>query len=263
MFTQLEVFKFGLYAERVHRLALDIALQATQHGNGIAVVADETRNLGVKLHGIFDKIYNNPSEKININDSILELRFLAVNCSIELLAVSGYRNHAKSTMQLAVLIDEIMNLTNDLMNLLGYKKVLPPIIPAPLHKSRVADTPIPCMIMTVNGVDFVESIRNVREVVYCDNSIENGMLSIRGMSIPLLSSLKPQGDINYCALVSFDYNRPETLFALPIDTLPTIFQSAIGVTANYKGTLPRNYIRECWDGEEDHQLVFLEYANIK
>lgn len=80
--------------------------------------------------------------------------------------------------------------------------------------------------------------------------------------------LHPQGKLpventapkNYIIL-NTDYAKPNNVFALPVDSVPTIFRSHIGKSSKAAG-ISQEFVRECWQCEEGRQMVFLDYEKL-
>lgn len=267
MLNEMELFKFGLLAERAHRLGLDIALQASSLGEkSIGIIADEARNIGEKLYRVFDRTKANQLQNFDIEEEIVQLECLTTNGCIEMLRIGNYANH--HTLTLAVIFDEMMNLANDLKKLLQYKTELPQIIPNVFPRNPAVDISIKCIIMTIGGIDFCENIQYVAEIIrYNADNICGDILSVRGHKIPIIDcydklSLEKPTETKMLVIINTDYAEQGRTFAIPVDTLPTVFKSDIGVSTNIYEQPMQKYIRECWNCEENRKILFLDYLKI-
>ncbi len=269
MYTQKQLIMFGLYAERAHRLAFDIALSSSelsQYGRGMAIVADETRNVGNKLYSLFK---NDSTCENGVVDAVLQLKYLAVNGCLEMMRL--HESTITLKKRLAVILDEIRNLTKDIQILFGIKQELPQILPrvakenAVIKSDMIFNTGIRFVIFSIGGVSFCETSNNVVEVLYLDpTAVDEQYLTVRKQKLPI---------VNYYKKLSLD-GKPHSIlrvqavhegeikdYAVLIDGLPEVFFSGIGVTSKPKG-IPDELIRECWDCEEDLQMLFLDYTKF-
>ncbi len=271
MLNELEVYKLGVLAERARSLSLEIAIRAycLEHiGKGFAVVAEETRNMSFMLYRVFDELKANPEKKIeNIEDSMLMIKQLVINGYIELLHIEKTGKGTSNAMPLAVILEDVKTLTEDVAKLFKYEHELPVIIPKVSPKNAVVTDKLNCIVMTVGGVDFVESIQFVNEVCHVCLTLESREVCIRGINIPVVDvynklNLKAPEQIKFAAIVNSDYTRKGEFFAIPLDTLPTIIKSDAGISSCVKNSAVGELVRECWNCEEGKQMIFLDYAKL-
>ena len=165
--------KLEIYTERLHRLAFDLALQASQgdtNWKGIAIVADETRTMSLRLYTMLEK-ESMESLPASIMDALLQIEYLSFNGWLEMLRIgvdfdpnknyilpSGSRN-------LSVIFDEIRNVARDmrgLFNLAETHSDLPQ--PELKNESRVSNAKLFLLQATIGGEAFVENAAYVEEV---------------------------------------------------------------------------------------------------
>ncbi len=273
MYTKQQLYKFGVYSERAHRLAMDIAMQSALLGEkGLAVIADETRGIGIKLCNAVDECFNTEECNLRLEDEIKSLAALALNGAIEMLHVSGFANHHLPTLPIAVIMDEIRLLTVELMNLLGYTPPQSYVMPVVNPVSPVVGVDIFCLIMRVNGIELFENVRYISEVArqphiqYGSSSeTDNSVLLLRGQRIPILKFNKKAevtSEHEYFVIVNTDYCGEDGSYALPVDTLPELFRSKVGMSTSYSGDFTSSFYRECWNCEEGRQMLFCDYRKI-
>lgn len=267
MLTEKQLIKFGLYSERAHRLAFDIAMQAGSLGeNGIAIIADETRNVGIKLHRMFD---GDEQNKDAILDAVSQLKYLALNGWLEILRVANYQLYYKPTMPLAVILDEINNLTNDIETAFNTTKELPLIRQKVAPQNLVITSDIHCISFFVGDLLFTENVRFVKEVLYYGNGdsvqLEDGCVKLRGINIPVIRPDKltsKNENKKTLLIINIDYSEKAKQIAVPTETFPAVFRSSIGVSTECKEVICKDFVRECWTCEEDSQMLFLDYDKL-
>lgn len=281
--TQNEIVKFGLYAERAHRLALDIALYSSalgRDGMSFAVIADEVRGIGIKLHKAFDQFGNG---KFDINDDLHQLEYLSINLSFEALRNSLERGESYRYKPFAVLMDEIQNLIQDIKEFMHFDRPARPSIFQANPKSMVLGEKFYFTTFTVGGEDFTENIAYVNEIALAvPENQKDGKFQLRGMEIPIVNigkmNLKVKNEVHPMLIVNTDYAKQPTkciqsthpmigqnsdLFAIPIDSIPVIFLSYAGQNNLPTSTIQSQFVRECWNCEEGHQMIFLNYENLQ
>lgn len=272
MYTERELIKFSLLVERAHRLAFDMALCAAElgeQGRGMAIVADESRNFATKVQSFLDSCDIN---KETISDATLEMRYLAVNGCLEMLRLHENKLHTKK--KLAVIFDEVRNIADDVAQAFDISSELPLILPRVLQKSTIVpdnivmSSDLRFVVFEIGGKQFCESTTNVREIfLYPVDKIADTSVKIRGEDIPLLhchSELNlqlPQKKFLPLVIISANYQTIPTQYAFAIDGVPDIFFASIGRNVNPKN-IPSEFIRECWNCEEERQMMFLNYAAI-
>lgn len=264
MYTNCELIKFGLYAERAHRLAFDLALLASglgQYGKGMAIIADETRNIGIKLHKLL--ISEDEASLSEIQDEILELKYLFVNGWLESLRL--HESQLTPKKRISVIMDELINLVKDIECALGIKSALPMVTPKVTERNKILNKSELFFLFTIGGKPFCEAMQNVLEVfLYTPEECakEPAMVNIRGYKLPLLDyydklSVAKNG-AQTILRISTEYEKEPKEYALLIDGKPEIFCSYLGVSSQAVG-VPKELVRECWDCEENMQMQFLNY----
>lgn len=263
MYTQKQLIKFGLYAERAHRLAFDIALSAaelSQYGKGMAIIADETRNIGKQLYSLFD--HDNKDEK-SILDAILQLKYLSINGSLELMRI--HESQLTLKKRLAVILEEIKHLTIEIEHTFGIKHKLPPIIPKVSNANTVLNDKVMFVVFTIGGITFFETSDNVLEIFDAKRiMLKNDFIYIRGEKFPLLNYYDilsiDSKESSSVLVVNMKYQDSSQTYAILTDDIPEFLNSTIGCHTE-STIIPSKLVRECWDAEENRQILFLDYSN--
>lgn len=267
MYTQNDLVKFAIYAERSHRLAFDIAIQAAQlgdYGSGLAQVADECRNIGLKLKLASDRLYNN--EEVNITESLFQLESMALNGCIEALRVNDSNFIVKPTKPVAVIFDEIVNLSNDIKTLFKYRTSEFQTYTRVSPRNSVLFGRLPFLQMRIGSQCFTENLQFVREV-FRFNDVKDGKILVRNRTITVLDTSKilekTATSPEFLVIINADFSQDEdNIIALPVDCLPIICWNDIGTTSQVASDIPKEIIRECWNCEEDNQMLFLNYTYL-
>ncbi len=272
MYTDKQLIKFGLYAERAHRLAVDAAFAAAelgQYSHGMAIVADETRNMGKKLYALLDMENINEAE---IFDVVLQLKYLAINACLEMMRL--HESQLTLKKRFSVIMDEIRNITVDIEKTFGVKQALPLVRPKILGMNTVItdamiwDSGIRFVLFSIGDIPFCEAANNVQEVFYYPTKeIKDNTIQIRDVQLPVLNlyeklSLKSEMEEYATVLViSTEYAEEPQKYALLVDDVPEVFYSGIGACTKPVG-VPAEIVRECWACEEGLQMMFLDYSKI-
>ncbi len=272
-----EIERFGVYAERMYRYSYDLMLQAGgmgEFGEGMAIVAFETRNIANKLLAAVAQLKSNPKQQPDSDEAIPQLRMLIVNAMLEAArATDNYtdgRPPARKYKEFAVIFNEIDATLAGLLELFGMKPELPAIMPRVSRYSRVIDSAIGCLLMTIGGVDFVENVRNINEVVRGPVDISDGILKLRSLRIPIIDCHKilslPKPDASrLIVIVNTGYDGDNDLYAIPVDNIPQLLSSKVGISSIFRADaipkcgLTADMLREVWDCEEERQMLFLDY----
>lgn len=272
MYTDKKLLKFGLYAERAHRLAFDIALAAaelSQYGKGMAIIADEARNIGVKLHALISEEGGEASEE-KLLDGLLQMKYLVTNGWLEVLRLHESQLILKK--RIAVILDEIDTLVEDIQREFDLKSDLPLTVPRISARNKVVnllnhmDT---FLLFTIGGKVFCEAASNVLEIFLYppeqqpeNPGAEGVYVHIRGVKFPLLDyykklSAEKKGS-QTVLIIRTEYEAEPKEYALLVDGRPQIFYSLLGEPAK-PVDLPEEIVRECWNCQEDLQMRFLNY----
>jgi hypothetical protein len=133
--------KLEIYTERLHRLALDLALLSSQGGEnwkGTAIVADETRNMGRRLFALLEKESIETLPDVII-DALMQIEYLSFNGWLEMLRIGtnfNIENNIKhSANPMRVILEEIKGVANDIRCLFGLNDTSS-ILPRPELKKR-------------------------------------------------------------------------------------------------------------------------------
>jgi chemotaxis signal transduction protein len=279
--------KLEIYTERLHRLAFDLALQASQgdaNWKGIAVVADETRNISLKLYRILEKeSIASPPEPIA--DALLQLEYLSFNGWLEMMRIGVDFDHTNvikpsGSRNLAVIFDELRNVTHDircLFDLANPHSDLPQ--PELKKESRVSNAKLFLMQATIGGEPFVENAAYVEEVhTYIDGDspfgIRDGFFQVRGIKIPVVdcyARLKldrthiKKTTVGSCMLIiKTDWEKEPNRYGVLVDALPQTFgffsRFSEGESTDSRSKIFANpYARACWDTVDGGQMIFLDW----
>lgn len=272
MHTQKQLDKLNLHVQRIDRLALDMALSAAElshYGQGLTIVADETRTFSKKLHACLEK---ETIDTVAMCDTILQIKLLAINGCLEMLRVQEEKWTAKN--KISVILDEMNHIAAEMETALGMPEEPSMILPRVSEKSAVvADTVIRnsnlrFVLFTIGEKQFCEPTDCVNEVfLYPTNQLDTTMLKIRGQELTLLnchnrfSVPMPKKDFLPVLWITDRSHTIPKQYAVVIDGVPDIFFSGIGRPAVPSG-IEETDVRECWNCEEDRQMIFLQYEAL-
>ena len=276
--------KLEIYTERLHRLSFDLAIQAAQGGkerHGIAIVAEETRMMSTRLYAMLEA---NEEPHRFIDDALLQLKYTAFNGWLEMLRLYGGlgpRHHDASP--LAVILEEIKTVTEDIQELFGITKARPFIIQPELkHPSNITDVQIFLLQSSIGGEPFVENTAYVQEVVtYADGDkqfgIKHGCLTLRSTSIPVIDcytrfGFDRRGTVDFagrsCAMIiNTAWEKESKKYAVLLDSLPQSFgfysRFPEGKNVDSRSAVFSNkHVRACWDTLTEEQMIFLDWESL-
>jgi len=280
--------KLEIYTERLHRLAFDLALYASQgdtNWKGIAIVADETRTMSLRLYAMLEKesIASLPD---SIMDALLQIEYLSFNGWLEMLRIgvdfdpdknyilpSGSRN-------LSVIFEEIRNVARDMRVLFNLAETHGDLLQPELKKeSRVSNAKLFLLQATIGGEAFVENTAYVEEVItYVDGDphfgIKDGHVMLRGVKIPVVdcyarfkldrSRIKDVAGRSCVLIIKTAWEKEPSLYGVLVDALPQTFgffsRFSEGESTDSRSQVFANpYARACWDTVDDGQMIFLDW----
>ena len=279
--------KLEICTERLWRLAIDLALQSSLGGKeryGIAVVAEETRNISKKLYHLLEE-EDSDSLRVSIGDALVQLQALMLNGWVEMLWVfKVHESDNPHTGPTAVLLEEIKDTANEIRRLFG----LPPMIadlpqPELKHKSSITNTKLFLMQMSIGGTAFVENAAFVEEIcAYIEGDthfgVRDGYLYVRGVAIPVIDCYAKFGlerpaamdsSGRKCAVVvKTGWEKQPSRYAVLVDALPlsfgfyTAFSEGKSVDSRSELFATR-YVRASWDAVDDgRQMLFLDWKAL-
>ena len=282
------LWKMQIFGERLWTLARSIAHQAANlslDGKGLAVVADETRTLAIKLHDLVEKAMFEEIEieTGSLRDCAVMLNLLALNNAIESCRL-GERGKAA-----AVCADDIRNLAYEVTLLLGEdngrERHLADLMPGDLMpKNRMVsvDKSQELIVLNIGGVIVVEPLLNVKEVCmnnertlksdWTRNAEDSGraersgsFLKLRGMDIPFIDGfamLNKTQDEPTNVILQTPWADQNKNYAVAADVL-CIFRRPVGIpSAAPAGTPFNGFIREHWESEGDAPFLFLDWPKM-
>ena len=279
--------KLEIYTERLHRLAFDIAMQSCQGGkelHGMAIVAEETRNLSNRLFAMLERESIETIPAV-ISSALIQIEYLSLNGMLETMRVAHFNNHITPFMYpSAAIMDEIKNTTRDIRNLFDMESESN-ILPQPelKNESRVSDAKIFLIQATIGGEAFVENAAFVEEVhTYLDGDplfgIQDGYYQVRNAKIPVIdcyaklnldrSFIKTTDDGQSCAIIlNTAWAKESTRYAVLVDSLPQTFGfysrfSEGESTASRSKVFTSPHVRACWDTVDDGQMIFLDWKSM-
>lgn len=251
-------------------------------GRGIAIVAEECRNLFHKLYDYIETISFDEQENVTYNgidaivDIAVQIKLLAVNAVLELRRnKNADGGHYRP---ISVCVEEIRNLAAKIISLSAKKYTRKsftiPEITSPLKSTEAEDY---FFQYSIGGVMFVENTHYIKEIHYPDKSdISREIYNFRGWQAKIVDLYK-KFDLNYTSEINerrqalmiistVEGKGWDNLFAVPIDDSDenySIFISKIGYNVPPKvGHLFAKYVRECWDAVGDDQLIFLDWEKF-
>jgi len=276
--------KLEIYTERLHRLAFDLALQASQgntNWNGIAIVADEMRSMSLRLYAMLEKesIESLPD---SITDALLQIEYLSFNGWLEMLRIGVDFDREKSpgSRNLSVIFDEIRNVARDMRGLFDLAETYNDLPQPELKKeSRVSNAKLFLLQATIGGEAFVENTAYVEEVItYIDGDpyfgIRDGHVMLRGAKIPVVdcytrfnldrSRIKDMSGRSCILIIKTDWEKESASYGVLVDALPQTFgffsRFSEGESTDSRSQVFANpYARACWDTVDGGQMVFLDW----
>lgn len=261
------IWKLQIIGERLWILANLTAQRAatlkSEEGRGLAIVADETRNLACKLNDLVGRCLfdDGEIEAGNIRKVALQLHLLALNAAIESSRFSSWGK------PVAVCADDIRNLAYEVAVLFQENtdiKRFDGITPMPKTRINSIDSVNEFLLLDIAGVHVVEPLINIKEVCMSDNRTETHF-KLRGMEIPLVDGYKLLGKSNsessYVILQTPWAERNKT-YAVAADVL-CIFYCRIGKPVDFSTDMPlAKYLRECWESENDEAFYFMDWTKM-
>ena len=261
------LWKLDHIGERLWILATMVATQSAalaSEGKGVAIVAEEIRNLSNKVIYAVEKSVVD-GEELNsekIATIAFQLKLLALNGSFEAFRL---RERGKQT---AIYVDEIRNLAYEILCLfdkVSQERVRKISKPWPANVISSVNQGCECLQFNIDGIDFYEALDNVQEV--CDPVLErrNGNIILRSMELPLIDGYKLMGkskaETPY-VIIRTPWADQNKLYAVAAD-IDAIHRFPIGKPIDAPSEMPLSkYVRECWENENGEPFYFMNWAKM-
>ena len=262
------LWKLQQISDRLWTLSVTMTVQAAAFGidgHGIAIVAEETRNLNNKMQEFIEESLFEGKE-INtkiINDIAYQINLLALNATIAAHRLDG--------KQAAVCAAEIRALAFEIaVGMFADKSEKPQkeILPWPKNPLSSINQESCFISFKVAGITVAENLRYVQEVdgLFCsptDNSI-----NLRGQDLPLINVPKildkPLDPTCYIILRSLWSKQDLTkAYAVASDRCDGIFSCRIGTPVAPPADMPlAKYVRECWENENGEPFYFMDWEKM-
>ena len=260
------LWKLDHIGERLWILANIAANQAAglaYDGKGMAIVAEETRTMAIKVKDVVEKALfdNEEPDKEKIMSFAFQLNLLAHNNAIEAVRL-GHQGKQPS-----VSAEEIRNLYYEIQCLFDEKgaekadKIIKPW-PADVMTSAPQDG---CFLQfNIAGITFYEALCNVKEL--CGFLTEHdGKVMLRSMELPLIDGYKMMGVTKaetIYVIIQTPWAEQNKMYAIAAETFD-IFQLPIGKPINAPSEMPfAKYVRECWENEYGDPFYFMDWTKM-
>lgn len=241
----------------------------TQMGTELAVIAEETRNISIKLsqaleRHIFGEMDDGNFDEV-VLDATLQSKLLAINTAIMASKVDMLK-------PAAVFAEEIRNTSLELREICEPESRRSPKfgrmidIPSPDPRSKAA-TGWQYLFTAVSGrYVWSENTNFVMEVLlYCAEFIKNGRLQIlnlwRELDIPVLWP-DPESKEASVLVILCAHDDPRRKYAVAAelpDDFGVISNCRVGVATKSALPIP---VRECWRGLDGNDIYFPDWAAI-
>lgn len=226
-------------------------------------MADETRNIAVKVNDVVEKAMLEGMEvdKEELIPVALQLNFLALNSAIE---VSRMGDRGKPA---AVCADEIRELAYEIVCLFdeeaaNQRKQM--VSPWPANPLTTTANHGEYLLFSMGGIPFVETLVNVEEVI--DGVERSGdSIALRSRRLPVIDCLpllgKPREETPYI-MIHTPWAAENKLYAVAAQAMGLFF-CPIGKPIETSADMPlRNYVRECWENENGEPFYFLDWTKL-
>ena len=254
-------WKLQQIGERLWSLSAMMSLEAAglaEDGKGMAIVAEETRNLTKRWCALVERaIFDN--EEINSTTAVpsilTQIQFLAINGAIE--ACRLYEKGKRA----AVCADVIHTLASEVAEILeekpqntlfGFTAGWPK---TPLASSRDY---LEMLCFDVAGVSVVENMRFVLEVVTPEikQNSDKTKLTLRGTEIDIIDCGKAFGQPIQnpsFVIIHTPWAAKNQLYAIATSNITGIIRTPHGTPV---AQTAQKFVRECWENENDENVPF-------
>lgn len=261
------IWKLQIIGERLWILANLTAQHAAalkmEEGRGLAIVAEETRNLASKINDQVGVCLfgDGEVEPGNIRKVALKLYLLALNAAIESTRAGAWGKPS------AVCADDIRSLAYEVALLFEENsdiKRFSGMTPMPKTRISSVDSVSEFLWMDIAGVRVVEPLINIKEV--CMGNDHTGThIHLRGMEIPLIDGFRlldrPKTEPAFVILQT-PWAEHNKTYAVTADAL-CIICCPIGKAVDAPANMPlARYVRECWESENDEPFYFMDWVKM-
>ncbi len=259
------LWKLDRIGERLWTLARLSATQAAglaNDGKGLAVVAEETRNMANKVNEVVESATFDGTDinKEQIVPLAFMLNLLALNSAIESFRLGHLGKQA------AVCADEIRNLAYEIVCLFDREMA---------NKSKQVTHPWPKYPLTsinkgeylhldVGGIQILESLDNVKEVCgYLEH--KDSIVNLRGMELLLVDCYKMIGktqDTPIYVIIQTPWAEQNKTYAITAEA-KGLHLCPIGRPMEAPSEMPlAKYVRECWENENGELFYFMDWTKM-
>ena len=261
------LWKLERIGERLWILASMTASQAAwlaSDGKGMAIVAEETRTMAIKVNNAVEKALfdNEEPNKDKLTPLALQINLLALNNAFEAARLGHLGKQA------AVSAEEIRNLANEILCLFDTESE---------EKAGKIARPWPADVMSslgrgaeflgfgIDGITFYESLYNIQEVCSPLCERKNGNIVLRSMELPLIDGYKLMGKTKSetaYVIVQTPWAEQNKLYAVAAD-ISGIHFLPIGKPIDVPSEMPlAKYVRECWENENGEPFYFMDWTKM-
>lgn len=260
------LWKLDHIGERLWILATLTATQSASlvnEGKGLAVVADETRNLANRINDAVEKAMSEGEDidKDKIIPLAFQLNLLAFNCAIESSRIIGSKGK-----QAAVCADDIRNLAYEIICLFDEasaakkNQTVSPWAANPSSAARNGEF----LLLSAGGIKFVEPLVNIKEVCVISERGDSS-ITIRNMELPLVDVYRMLGEKQETlthVIMWTPWAEQNKTYAVTAD-VSFIFFSPIGKPVDVPADMPlAKYVRECWENENGEPFYFMDWTKM-
>ena len=269
------LWKLHVSGERMWMLANSIAQQSSvmgRDGKGMAVVAEETRNMANKIYEIVERAMfeDEEVEQGKLRDIAFMMNLLALNSAIECSRL-GVRGQPA-----VVCTEDIRTIAYNISILFGEEKSEGYYGYTPIPQESYGITPIPkdrikssdhnneFIFLNVAGVHVVELLSNIKEICICLERTDTHV-KVRGMDVPLIDcykALEKTQDEQVFVILHTPWAEQNKVYAVAADVLGLFF-SPTCIPANIPSGIPlAEYVREYWESENDLPFIFMDWTKM-
>jgi hypothetical protein len=261
-----KLWKLDKIGDRLWIVAMDTAQQAGtlgEQGLGLAMVADETRRLAVKVERATERALfeEEDIEQETLVQLATQLNFLALNSAI---AASKLGARGKAA---AVCANEIRGLAFTIVNDLFHKTDYDRYWPHPKSCMTAVTQRQEFLSFAIGGIIISENIDNVKEVIGPVVERTETHIGFREQSVRLVDPFRLMGvtkeNTSYVILQT-PWAQQNKTYAVAVDAIIGLYFSPVGKPAAAPpGGMPLGaYVRECWDCEDGEPVYFMDWPGM-
>jgi hypothetical protein len=262
------LWKLQSIGERLWLLANMFAQQAAISDlRGIAVVADETRNMANKINetvelAMFEERAIQPEI---IRELAFMLNLLALNCAIESHSIGEARSKA-----VAVCADDIRTLAKEIVQLFGDDApgVLSSASPVPKNRLTSLDRGQAFIYLDIGGIVVAEPLGNIKEIIlnYESEQCTDTHKNVRGQMLLRVEPHKRLGQSQATAIFAIlrtPWANLNKTYAVSVNGVISIDYSPIGTPVPPPADMPlTEFVRECWENENGEPFYFMDWPKL-